>query len=260
MRRRVPRFFPVALCLMATSLALQTGLSAQHGGPTASVSSAHMGGPSSSSSGPSRSFAPPSGSFFQSPSLHKPSLRPGQAAHPEHWPTPNRPHHPDDGRNGARYRVRYPYLYGSYPALIPFGYGLPLAYAGLPDGDEQDGSGAQPTPQQADYGEQPVGDYGRQGPVSEYGSQHAANAPPPFRPAYQGQIAAVPVHAQPITTLIFKDGRQPAQVHNYALTGSVLYALDGESRQEIPLSLLDVPATVEVNRAAGVDFAVPVSR
>ena len=41
------------------------------------------------------------------------------------------------------------------------------------------------------------------------------------------------------------------QVHNYALTASTLYALDGESRQEIPLSLLNVPATVEANRAAG---------
>ncbi len=56
------------------------------------------------------------------------------------------------------------------------------------------------------------------------------------------------MHAQPATTLIFKDGRPPAQVHNYALTGSTLYALDGESRQEIPLSLLNVPATVEANR------------
>ena len=65
---------------------------------------------------------------------------------------------------------------------------------------------------------------------------------------------------QPATTLIFKDGRPPVQVHNYALTASTLYALDGESRQEIPLSLLNVPATVEANRAAGVDFALPVSR
>ena len=68
------------------------------------------------------------------------------------------------------------------------------------------------------------------------------------------------MHAQPATTLIFKDGRPPVQIHNYALTGSTLYALDGESRQEIPLSLLDVPATVAANRAAGVDFALPVSR
>jgi hypothetical protein len=65
------------------------------------------------------------------------------------------------------------------------------------------------------------------------------------------------VHAQPATTLIFKDGSPPAQVHNYALTGSTLYDLDGESRKEIPLALLNVPATIEANRAAGVDFALP---
>ena len=68
------------------------------------------------------------------------------------------------------------------------------------------------------------------------------------------------MHLQPTTTLIFKDGRTPVQVHNYALTASTLYALDGDSRQEIALSLLDVPATVEANRKAGVDFALPVSR
>jgi hypothetical protein len=68
------------------------------------------------------------------------------------------------------------------------------------------------------------------------------------------------VHPQPSTTLIFKDGRAPVQVHNYALTDSTLYALDGDSRQEIPLSQLDVLATVEANRKAGIDFALPVSR
>ena len=139
--------------------------------------------------------------------------------------------------------------------LIPFGYGLPLPY-GLPYGDDQDdASGPQPAPQQADYGDQP---HDRLRPGAW--PQLAANAPPPFRPAYQAQVELLPVHAQPTTTLIFKDGRPPAQVHNYALTASTLYALDGESRQEIPLSLLDVPATVAANRAAGVDFALPVSR
>jgi hypothetical protein len=88
----------------------------------------------------------------------------------------------------------------------------------------------------------------------------ADNAPPTFRPAYQGQGADAPVNPQPATTLIFKDGRPPVQVHNYALTSNTLYALDGDSRQEIPLSLLNVQATVEANHAAGVDFALPTSR
>jgi hypothetical protein len=103
--------------------------------------------------------------------------------------------------------------------------------------------------------EQPMVDYGPEPP----GPEMAANAPP-FRPAYPEQSAAAPVHAQPATTLIFKDGRPPLQVHNYALTASTLYALDGESRQEIPLSLLNLPATVETNRTSGVDFALPISR
>jgi hypothetical protein len=68
------------------------------------------------------------------------------------------------------------------------------------------------------------------------------------------------VHAQPATILIFRDGRPPEKVHSYALTGSTLYALDGDLNREIPLALLNVPATVEINRAAGVDFALPVSR
>jgi hypothetical protein len=36
--------------------------------------------------------------------------------------------------------------------------------------------------------------------------------------------------------------------------------MDGDSRQEIPLSALNVQATVEANRAAGVDFSLPTSR
>jgi hypothetical protein len=134
--------------------------------------------------------------------------------------------------------------------LGPFGYGLPLTY-GLPYGDDQDDASG---PQQADDGDRPVNDYSPEGP------QMAANATPAFRPAYQEQVETAPAHAEPITTLIFKDGRPPAQVQNYALTASTLYALDGELRKEIPLSLLDVPATVTANRAAGVDFEIPISR
>jgi hypothetical protein len=147
---------------------------------------------------------------------------------------------------------RGPYFYAGYPGYLPFGYGLPFA---LPFGSDQDDEGApaQVAPP-ADYSNQPTGDYGPEAP------EVAANTPSPFRPAYQGQIEAAPVLVQPATTLIFKDGHSPVQVHNYALTDSTLYDLDGDSRQEIPLSQLDVPATVEANRKAGVDFALPVSR
>ena len=99
--------------------------------------------------------------------------------------------------------------------------------------------------------------------LTEPNQEFAAGAAPVFRPLYrplyEGSVDSPPVKAQPTTTLIFKDGRPPQLVHNYALTGNMLYALDGDARQEIPLSLIDIPATVEANRAAGVDFALPVS-
>ncbi len=212
------------------------------------MSPAHFGG--GVHSGPSPSFPGPSHSFTPPSMTHYP---PVQASQARHWPYGNPAHGPNDGRGGAENRRHYPYVYAGYPWLNSFGYGLPLAY-GSPYGDEQeDAGGPQPAPQQA---EEPVIDYGRE----PAGPQVAANAPPPFRPAYQAPPEVAPLYAQPATTLIFKDGRPSTQVHNYALTGSTLYALDGESRQEIPLSLLNVPATVEANRAAGVDFALPVSR
>jgi hypothetical protein len=139
-----------------------------------------------------------------------------------------------------------------YPWLAPLGYGP--AY-GLAYGDDQnEGDSAQIAPPPPDYSNEPPSDFAAET------AEVAANHPSPFRPEYQGQIEAAPVHPQPTTTLIFKDGRTPLQVHNYALTASTLYALDGDSRQEISLSLLDVPATVEANRKAGIDFALPVSR
>lgn len=246
MRRRSYGFVQVALGLLTTSLLLPAKLLAQHGG-LAPMPSPHMGGAPHSSpsfSGSPRSFAPPSEPQFQGAPAHHPSFPGGPSGH---WPNPGQSHRPYNSSNRVGYRG--PYFYGGYPA---FGYGLPLA---LPFGDDQDqGGGDQEAPHQADYSNQPAGDFGPEPP------EIAANTPLPFRPAYQGQTEPAPVHLQPSTTLIFKDGRAPVQVHNYALTDSTLFALDGDSRQEIPLSLLDVPATVEANRKAGVDFALPVSR
>jgi hypothetical protein len=222
MRRRLLHFVQVMLLLLPSSLLVQ----AQRGGAPA-----HFGGAAS----PARSFAPPSRTVFWGPT-HSPTFRP---VPPGHWPgggTINGP-----GR-GSGYRRNYPVVYAGYPWLFPFGNGFS-------DEDESGDEGIyQPPPLSA---EPPPNDY----------EQMAANAPSPFRPEYQGQVAPPPEPArdQPTTTLVFKDGRPPAQVHNYALTGTTLYALDGDTRQEIPLSLLNLPATVETNRAAGIDFALPIS-
>jgi len=81
-------------------------------------------------------------------------------------------------------------------------------------------------------------------------------APPEVseEPQQPGQQAApVPEDA---VTLIFKDGRPPQQIHNYALTRTMLYVRDQHHR-DIPVSELDLAATEKVNRDAGVDFQLP---
>jgi len=151
---------------------------------------------------------------------------------------------------------RYPY--GGYrpyynrgvylvPGFLNFGFGY-----GYPDdsyyGDQQQSAPADANAQAAvpeyDYGPPP-------------GSEQAyAEAPP--RPQYQPQSAASPdLQDQPEVTLLFKDGRPPQQVQNYAVTRTTLYVLDGARRREIPLDQLDLPQTEKTNHDAGVDFEVP---
>jgi hypothetical protein len=230
MRRKVTHFALVAFLVVSSTLLLQ----AQRGGAPAHIGGATRAAPTSAS--PARTFAPPSRTFFSGPA-HSPTFKP---LPPGHRPggislyPPNR---------GVGYRRNYPIVYAGYPWLFPFGYGF--------SGDDESGDQGvyQPPPQ---AGEPPPAEYG----------QMAENGPSPFRPEYQGPAGPPPEppRDQPTTTLIFKDGRPPVQVQNYALTATTLFALDGDLRKEIPLSLLNVQATVETNRSAGVDFALPVSR
>lgn len=60
-------------------------------------------------------------------------------------------------------------------------------------------------------------------------------------------------------TLIFNDGRPPVQIHNYLITASTLTVLDAQYR-EIPLDKINVAATQQANRSAGVDFRVPAKQ
>jgi hypothetical protein len=62
--------------------------------------------------------------------------------------------------------------------------------------------------------------------------------------------------ASTAVTLVFKDGRPPETIHNYALTRTTLYVTDAKP-QEIPVDDLNLPATEKVNREAGVKFQLP---
>jgi len=247
MRRGLTVLVQVPLLVLASSLVVGAPLSAQRAGATGSVAAGHFAGavhagPAPTFSGASRNIAP---------SVHSPSAQVGQ---PRHWPG-GVPTHPTGGNRNGRNGQRYPAVYAGYPWLA-FGYGAPLGYS-MPyagDGDATDGPSPMPQADEASI------DYGAEPPSPQVAGDGAPSFRPPYQGAYQGPSQAAPVHAQPATVLIFKDGRPPEKVHNYALTGSTLYALDGDLRREIPLALVNVPATVETNRAAGVDFSLPVSR
>jgi hypothetical protein len=216
------RRFSCFLQVACGFLIVPTILLAQHGGPpTPTVRTS-----------PARTFTPPAAPLLWGRSGPVPHPGPASAS-----PSGGRRHDHEGDGHGIGFRAPYPYF---------LGYGFPPAY-GFGGDDQDSGSAAPPLAPPA-------------GVPDETGAELAANGPPLFRPLYQGPVAEAPVHPQPATTLVFKDGRPSKQVHNYALTATTLYALDGESRQEVPLSLLDVQATIEANRAAGVDFALPVSR
>jgi hypothetical protein len=153
---------------------------------------------------------------------------------------PNYYHGADRDRRPYRSRYRYGVPYLGAPWLAP-GY-LDLGDLGYPDTTTYDDS--QPAP---DY---PVG-YDNPPP----GPEQAAPAPP-YRAYTQPPSASPVLPDEDAVTLIFKDGRPPEQIHNYAMTRTMLYVRDQHHR-DIPLDQLDLEATQKVNRDTGVDFQLP---
>lgn len=123
-------------------------------------------------------------------------------------------------------------------------------YLAYPDSYfDSDGSDEQPYyPQQPEYGAAPEPD--GQMPPAPYMEQ----PPPP-----QQAVAAAPLRDEDAVTILFKDGRAPLQIHNYALTRTTLYVRDQRHR-DIPLDQLDLAATVKANHDAGVDFQLPAMK
>ena len=58
------------------------------------------------------------------------------------------------------------------------------------------------------------------------------------------------------TTLVFKDGRPPEQIHNYALSRTAIY-ITGPRIREIALDDLDLAATQRANQDSGTPFQLP---
>jgi hypothetical protein len=136
----------------------------------------------------------------------------------------------------SRYRYGVPYLGAGWiaPAYLSSGY------LGYPDTTTYDDSQSPPN-DAAGYDNPPSN---QPQPAPPYPSF----AEPPHTPQ--------PLAEEDAVTLIFRDGRPPEQIHNYALTPTTLYVRDQHHR-DIPLDQLDLDATQKVNRDAGVDFQLP---
>ncbi len=78
------------------------------------------------------------------------------------------------------------------------------------------------------------------------------------RPASLEQSGSSSGHEQFPTILIFHDGHQ-TEVLNYAIVGQTLYDLGTFVAHKIPLSDLNLKATIKANRDRGVEFSVPAS-
>lgn len=268
------RFIAVALFIAGVALPV----CAQRGGARGGFSSHpatgfHGGFTGSAPSGFSGNRFSASGSFAGRPSFRTTPSFPGSGfgatpARPSYRTTPsfatyrapysrdrynggghNGGNHDRDGGNhdrGAHYRREYVWRYGAWSSyLVPVWTGP--AYWGYPDTGFYDDSAAST---------------GYAAPASDAEPANQDQSPPrePYYPApalaNPSSSPSPPPQGEDALMLMFKDGRPPLEIHNYALTRTTLYVLD-QARRDIPVNEIDVAATQKVNRDAGIDFEFP---
>jgi hypothetical protein len=287
----------LAAASLAVAIALPA--CAQHGGGHGGFGGHSAPAPAFHGSfAPSSPFHYNGGAIARGPASYPSSMRllsPG-VRYPATAPT-NRPgfYHPGRGTTTHNFYIHtypvYPYAYPSYV----YGY-LPADL--LDDSFNNNEASQQPQPEpQPDYNDQqpmpqPDGSYAQpmpqpeayqqSGPQPQYGyaypqppypgypqpqpAPESAYVYPGVPPGYAPQPAPAAPQMQYVpgsaatVILIYKDGRPPEQIQNYLATRSTLTVLDGGRRREIPLSDLNIPATVSANRQTGVDFQLPTAR
>ncbi|MBV8631952.1 MAG: hypothetical protein JOZ83_13570 [Silvibacterium sp.] len=202
--------------------------------------------------------------FGQLPAIHRSPFSPGGNRGWTNQPLRNAGNnqwHNEDHHGDHNHECRRPYYggvtvysgsywwpyYSSWYWWPYWGYGY--------DDSSDSNSGYSQTPNQ----------YSDQYP-DQYSAPQAPDAAPdedrPVYQPYQSQMGASPgvAIAEPAVTIVYKDGHW-AQFRNYALTPTSLVIMDNASAGfslRVPLELINLPATEQANRAAGVDFRLPV--
>jgi hypothetical protein len=173
----------------------------------------------------------------------------------------------------------YGYSYYSTAVYVPYG--------GFSDNDDDSDSSQQPAPLSDDnsapnsgYAQPDLGyAYPEAAAQPGYGYPQPMAEPQPYP---QQQPAPQVVYAYPggssyqvyvpapssqmeqpgvsdLALLIYKDGRPPEQIQNYLATRTTITVLDSGRPRVIPLSDVNLPATITANRQAGVEFNLPTA-
>jgi hypothetical protein len=181
--------------------------------------------------------------------------------------SPDHSHGPWDGDHhhhrgvywGGYVYPYYPYNPWFYSGPIFTGYVDPWLFT--PDNyDESGGNGGYVGAPYRDYGMQTSQPYPQEyyeGEPAAVGQAFGRGSSSMTQSDGSGGVAAA-TPAKTVT-VIFNDGRPAEQIHNYLLTSDMLTVFDPQYH-EIPLAQVNVAATEQANRAAGVDFRVPVKR
>jgi len=162
----------------------------------------------------------------------------------------------DRDRFDARRRQFHNWYVNTYPNLLGYPYLLnPNFYnLGLYDWSDSDNSAP----------DNSVSDQNALAPYPDQGSPYPDQGPPYPNQGYAApnQIAppatGAPATAQPLV-VIFKSGRDPMKIQNYLVTAKILTDLDSEHYEQIPLDEINLAATQNFNKVAGVDFQVPTA-
>jgi len=170
------------------------------------------------------------GSFARSSGVH---LRSGN------------PYHHHRGFYGRRGYYPY-YPYGYYPYGYYGWYDDPLAYDS--QNEDQDSYAGASYP--AAYPEDSPQNSGLQRDV-----QALSGKIDRLQADVQARNRPVP-DAEPETALVFRD-QHVEEVRNYAISGGAVWVLNNQAAKKIPLTQLDIDATVKMNDDRGVDFQVP---
>ena len=144
------------------------------------------------------------------------------------------------------YRRRYGYGAGYY---YPYGLGYPY-YSWYADPLDYQNNDNQTADSSADYAGPYADDGGLQSDVQALnGKVDRLQADLEARNRPRAEL-------QPATALVFRD-QHVEEVHNYAISGGTLWVFGDQSAKKIPLTQLDLDATVKMNDDRGVDFQVP---